>query len=167
MATLKELVTAADVTALTVAQLNVDAHKLNVCASLVRRRYLRPLLGQALHDELLAFAQQAIPDTDDPLAELAEQVKPMLAAWVLVNAWPGLVAQITNAGIQYMQGGAGRTRTDNEDAADLRESYRDTAQFETQELRAWLNARQATYPSYLQPSPVGRSTMPVGGSDFD
>lgn len=167
MAVLQELITAADVKALTVAQLSVDAHKLDVCAPLTRRRYLRPLLGQALHDELLAFVQAPTPDTTDPLAVLAEQVKPMLAAWVLVEAWPGLAAAVTNAGIQYMQGGEGRTTADHKAAADLLLSYRDTAEFETAELRAWLNARRATYPSYSQPSPVGRSTMPVGGSDFD
>jgi hypothetical protein len=111
--------------------------------------------------------QTPTPSTTDPLAKLAEQVKPMLAAWVLVEAWPGLAVQITNAGIKFTQGGEGRTTADHKTATELLASYRDTAQFETAELRAWLNARRATYPSYSQPSPVGRSTMPVGGTDFD
>lgn len=161
---LKLLITAAEITDLTVVEVSVDDHKLEKAAWKAQRQYLRPLLGAALFGALLAFAQPATPDTEDVLAALANEVKPMLAQWSIYEGWPTLQGHITNAGIQFKSSREGSTRADKEVVDDMRADFLDTATFETAELRAWLTAHKSDYPTWA-PEGIIQATddMPVGG----
>ena len=169
MATLKRLISFADVTARTVVNVGSEAHKFDVAIPNAERRHLRPVLGSLLYSDLLNFVQQATPDTDDPLAELAEQVKGMLAAWSVVVAWPSLLGHIEAAGFNTKVGNKadGTSRADVELAELTIEDLRDTAAFESSELLTWLAEHAADYPSWVKPGGTTPSQMPLGGLDLD
>jgi hypothetical protein len=163
---MKHLVTAADITTLTVVQVSVDDHKLEVAVPLAERRHLRPVLGSALFNELMLFVQDEPYDTDDALAKLANEIKPMLSNWAVVEAWPTLVASITNMGITFSnQREGGSSQVDYKTAGEIKASIQDTAEFETGELRMWLVEHAAEYPSYPQPAPAAPAVL-IGGIQF-
>jgi hypothetical protein len=178
---MKDLITAADIKARTVANLNVENHKLNVIIQLTQKRHLRPLLGVTLYDALVAFADTApaIPPTNattlektayaealaqwraaataDPLLALLDECKEMLCAWALVEAKPGLLGHIEDAGFTTKVG-SGDTGTSTADVRLTEETFAafaDTAVFHGTELAAWLcdPARAANYPTYEPNTP--------------
>jgi hypothetical protein len=163
---MNHLVTADDITERTVVQVSVDAHKLEVLVPQAQRRHLRPVLGDALYNELVLFIQDSPYDTTDPLAKLADEVKQMLSAWAVVEAWPTLLASITNMGVTLAnQRDGGTSQADYKTTIDILASLRDTAEFETGELRRWLVEHAAEYPSFPQPAPPAPEVL-IGGIHF-
>jgi hypothetical protein len=183
---MKNLITAADITALTAANLSVEAHRLEITIPQAQARHLRPLLGLQLYADLLAFTQGA-PDVPgpkalaaeltayataldswrtsvaaDPLLALFDQVKPMLAQWGLIEAWPNLLVHVANAGVVLQTGNQNGTTT--ADAATLNQVYtrqRETAVWLSEEIVQWLERNKAAYPAYVSTRPLVTARQPI------
>jgi hypothetical protein len=160
----KHLITFADVTSRTVMQLGSDAHKINVAIPEAEEEHLRPVLGDVLFSDLLNFVQTATPDDADPLAELAEQVKDMVAAWTLVEAWPSLLVHIEASGVNTKVGKSEGTTT-----ADVALTDRTLSNLHEKALRKsraftrWLTKHAADYPAWQVPGGQPSTEMPLGG----
>lgn len=183
---MKTLITAADITALTAANLSVEAHRLEITIPQALARHLRPLLGLNLFTALLAFAQDA-PELPGPKAQATEtaayaaaleawrtaeelnpmlalydEVKPMLAQWGLVEAWPNLLVHVANAGVVLKTGNAQGTTT--ADAATLNQvftAHRATAVWLSEELVSWLERNKLDYPAYVSTRPLATARQPI------
>jgi hypothetical protein len=166
---LKRLISFDDITSRTAVALGGEAHKFDIAIPKAEREHLRPVLGYALFDELLNFVQQATPDTTDPLAQLAEQVKDMLAAWAVVEAWPFLLVHLEAAGLTIKVG----NKADGTSSADVALADRTLAAqhsmalFHSAELSTWLLKNAATYPTWEKPGGAPSTEMPLGGLDLD
>jgi hypothetical protein len=168
---MKNLVDAADIKTHTTAQLGVDANRLELSVPEAQQRHLRPLLGRALFNELLAYAQLAAPDAEDKRAALLSEVKPMLCQWALIEAWPNLLLHITNAGLVLKTGNAqGTTTADAKLVAQVYTAQRETAVWRGQELSTWLESNKADYPAYesiRRPDKPATGRQPLGGLNVD
>lgn len=161
---MKHLITADDIKGLTAAQLGIDSQRLEITIPEAEQRHLRPLLGPSLFDELLLFVQVATPSTTDPLAALANQVKPMLSQWALVEAWPNLLMHVTNSGMVLKTGtGQGTTSADAAVVSQVLTAHRATAAWRGQELVRWLESNKADYPAYQSTTPVATGRALYGG----
>jgi len=162
---MKTLISFDQVVARTVLQPNVDAQKVELAIKVVQPMYLKKLLGAALYNELL-LAAQAEPLEDEKLAALlnSDELQNMLAQWVVVQAWPDLLVHLTNAGVVLKTGKDTSTSADAKLVESTLAAHTRTADFYTNELRAWLYEHRADYPSY-QPAGarVPAETMPLGG----
>lgn len=161
---MKHLIDADDIKNMTAAQLGIDSQRLEITIPDAEQRHLRPLLGPRLFDELLAFIQTATPDTDDPLAALANEVKRMLSQWALVEAWPNLLVHVANAGVVLQTGNSqGTTSADAATLNTVLTAHRETAVWRGQELVRWLESNKTQYPAYESNTPVATGRPPLGG----
>jgi hypothetical protein len=181
------LVTPADIVAETVVSIGTEPHKLAKAIPLAQARHLRPLLGLALFDELLALADTA-PDYPgsrdaaavqeynaaraawllsieaDPLGQLLAQVKPQVCAWAVIEAWPSLLGHVTAAGIVTKVGKSeGTTSADERLAAQMFDGLRETAVFESEELARWLKKNADKFTAYCSPRPRQTGRLAIGG----
>jgi hypothetical protein len=189
---MKTLITAQDITQFTAANLNVEGHRLEITIPDAERKHLRPVIGPKLLAALLAFVESAPePPTVTGLSAVAEataktayaaelktwreanpgallvlwdQIKPMLAQWALVEAWPNILVHIKNAGVVVQTGKAeGTTSADAATLAQVLTAYRDTAIFRGQELSNWLESDKANYAAYVSTRPALTGRQPLGG----
>lgn len=160
---LKHLITPEEITARTVVTLNASAKKLGVAIPLAQGKHLRPLLGAKLFDELILFVQAATPDTEDALAELSQQVKDLLCAWTVVEAWPTLLAHVTEAGVVVKNGKDVSTQSDYRTQQDVLAAITRTAQYYADLFVLWLEDNKSAYPAYAPFRAKTRERMPVGG----
>lgn len=164
---MKQLITPAEVSARTVLQLNAAQKKIEVAIPLAQLRRLRPLLGDELFDELLVFVQKEASDVADPLAALQQQSLDMLAGWSIVEAWPTLIAHITEAGIVIKNGKDVSSSADAQTVKELLDQQIGAAQLHSSELVRWIVKKRADYPSYRPFAQLAAQAMPVGGLDTD
>lgn len=159
------LITQADIVTSTTIEKNISAAKLVNSISRAQRRHLRQVLGVALYDELLAAVVAA---GDDPLptpyAALKAQLIEPLAHWTLVEAWPTLLVNITDSGLTF-RAGRESTTADYQAANATLSAIRATAEFLTADLKAWLQANAADYPSYSA-SPVTEAPVSLTGGIY-
>jgi hypothetical protein len=197
---MKNLITAADIKTHTAASLNVETHKLEVTIPEAQARHLRPLTGSRLLAQLVAFVKdapeppvlvglgaqvQAKAEADyttalddwrtahatDVLLALWDEVKPCLAQWALVDAWPNLLVHVENAGVTVKTGKSeGTTSADAATLNQVLNAHRDTAIWRGEELINWLEAHKSDYPTYesTRPTATGRDVADwFGGISVD
>ncbi|TGE08249.1 DUF6712 family protein [Hymenobacter fodinae] len=160
MTALKHLITSDEVTERTVVQVNAGHKKITIAIPLAEGRRLRPLLGDRLFDELLAFAQKEASDVADPLASLANEVKNMLAEWTVVQAWPSLSMHVTDAGMTVKNGKDVSTSADYKTTQDLLAMVTGNAEYYSSEFVRWITEHKSDYPSY---APYGSVAAPSSG----
>jgi len=190
---MKNLVNATHIKELTTVSLNVEAHKLSVTIPEAQQRHLRPLLGFRLYAALLAFVASApeppsptgqsvqaataaaadyatkwaawqLAHGADPLFALLEQVRPCLAQWAVVEAWPNLLGSVENAGILLKTGsGQGTTNADAATLSKMEAAFRATAIWRGEELVQWLESNKSDYPDYVSTRPLPTSRRPSDG----
>jgi len=190
---MKTIITPAEIKELTTVALNADAHKLGVTIPDAQQRHLRPLLGFRLYATLLAFVadapeapstigqsvqQQATAAAEyktkweawltaqkaDPLLALWVELKPCLAQWAVVEAWPNLLGSVENAGVVLKTGnGQGTTTADAATLSKMEAAFRSTAVWRGDELVQWLESNKSDYPDYVSTRPLPTSRRPSDG----
>ncbi len=160
------LITQADIVACTTIEKNIDAAKLVGFISIAQRRHLRQVLGTTLYDVLLDAVDAAdVTPLPTNLADLKARLTEPLAHWVLVEAWPTLLVNITNSGLTF-RAGQDSTTADYKAADSTLSAIRSTAEFLTADLKAWLQANAADYPSYPATPVTPAPASLVGGVYF-
>jgi hypothetical protein len=186
---MNNLINAYDVKALTSVGSNARNNKLEKAIPDATTRHLRPLLGAKLLAELAAFVV-AVPEHPEvgnlaaaaeaaalapyktelaawrtanagALLDLWDELKPCLAQWALVEAWPDLLVHIEEAGIVLKTGNSNGTTS--ADAATLNgvwDAHRERAVFRGDELVGWLERNKANYPAYGSTTPLASAREP-------
>ena len=143
------LISRDDIVAVTTIEKNVDEQRFMAFAKQAQRRHVRQVLGVALYQGLcdaVAAATEQVP-LDAPWLALQAALRPALAWLTLVEAWPMLLVHVTNAGLT-IKSGRDSERADARLMTSTLSAVRDTAEFELAELKAWLEANAADYPTY-------------------
>jgi hypothetical protein len=196
---MNNLISAADIKRLTTVSENASDKKLAQAVPDAEQMHLRPLLGSDLYTELLALVAtapeppvttglsaaaeaqatatyQAALDTwrtanASPLLTLWNAVKPCLAQWALVEAWPALLVHVEEAGVNVKTGNAnGTTQADAALLGQVWQSHRAKAIWRGDELVSWLESKKNDYAAYrsIQPLPSGRQPIDYcGGISLD
>lgn len=185
------LISPADVVANTVISLGSEPHKLRIAIPLAQGKYLRPLLGLQLFDELLTFAESA-PDypaqpnattlaayntaraewletvAEEPMMKLLKEATPMLCAWTVIEAWPSLLVHVEAAGVTVKTGKSeGTSSADAQLVSKAFDGLQSTAVFHSEELDTWLKKNRSTYAEFLPQTPAATGRLPIGGVCFE
>lgn len=187
---MNNLISAADIKRLTTISENASDKKLAQAVPDAETMHLRPLIGARLYTELLAFVAGA-PEAPSVqglnvqaeaqatstyqtaldtwraanvgvLLTLWDAVKPCLAQWALVEAWPNLLVHVEEAGVNVKSGNANGTSV--ADAALMNKvwaAHADKAKWRGDELMSWLESKKNDYAAYssIQPVPTGRQPI--------
>lgn len=153
-------ITAQDVKDHTDVQQNVDAQQLEPRFARCQEKYIKPVLGEALYEELEAAHQaEQHPDTPVPMADnldvLLEQIVPVLSQWVFFKSLPFMVVKATNKALT--------AATDSPCDAQYRayaKEVKEEAEDRTEKLRQWLETNKGNYPNYMA---TMRAQRPIGG----
>jgi hypothetical protein len=186
---MKNLINAYDVKALTTVGSNARNSKLEKAVPDATTRHLRPLLGAKLLAELTAFVV-AVPEHPElgnlnaaaqtvalepyntaldtwraanvgALLRLWDELKPCLAQWTLVEAWPDLLVHIEDAGIVLKTGNSnGTTSADAATLNQVWDAHRERAVFRGDELVGWLECNKVDYPAYGSTTPLASAREP-------
>ncbi|MBA9076067.1 DUF6712 family protein [Rufibacter quisquiliarum] len=159
----KYFVTPEEVKQHTDAQQNVDNQLLEPRIPRCQEKYIKPVLGPDLYEDLdaaLQAEQQEMPVTmPDHLDALLEQIVPVLAQWVFLKSLPFLTVKATNAGLKGLQDAP----SDAEQRA-YRKEVQEEAEDRTNDLKDWLELHKADYPNYMS---TAKTARPIGGIVFD
>ncbi|TPE44925.1 DUF6712 family protein [Pontibacter mangrovi] len=156
----KYFITAAEVAIHTDVQKNVDSPYFAPRLARVQEDVIKPLLGAALYEELLAAflaKQQEVPvPMPENLAQLHAQLAPVMAQYVFLRSLPHMVVKATNRGLKP----AGELDLSDAQYRRYRDAVEVEAQSRSRDFTEWLEARKADYPNYKAAALEGR---PIGG----
>jgi len=154
----KYFITAQDVKDHTDAQQNTDEQYFEPRIARCQEKYILPILGPALYEELCAALEaegRTVPvPIPDNLDELHAQVVPVQSQWVFLKSLPFLLVKAKNKGLEAEQNAVSDSQY---------RTYREEAQQEavdrTKDLKAWLDKNKSRFPNYkpavLTPRPIG------------
>lgn len=133
---------------------NVDMKYITTTIDKCQKKYMRPILGTGLYDELQTQIN-ANTVTSLNATLLNDYIQDALMYYVLFEGISIFMYKITNKSILKKNGDQSQV-IDTEEVSTLRDGYKDDAEFFSELITNYLIANSEDYPLFLNP-----------GSEFD
>ena len=133
---------------------NVDMHYITTTIDKCQKKYIRPILGSALFDELQTQVN-AGTETALNITLLDDYISDCLMYYVLTEGINIFAYKITNKSILKKNGESSQV-ADTDELATLRDGYKDDGEFFAELITKYLLANTESYPLFLNP-----------GNDYD
>jgi len=142
---------------------NIDDNLIQPQISLAENKYIKPVMGKLLFDDIQAkYSGQTLNTIEQTLVSTAQIA---IAYYVIENTLPFLSLTITEKGIQQQMGVNSQSADAQGETNNLnymRNELRNNGEFYQNEVRAFLNDNKTSFPLYVDPT-----NNPTQASNFD